>query len=84
MHISVFVSYCWFFGLQARIKAKPMLRSTGSFMAKESLKPQYEMTGFVSSKYTYTSPVPSIQYITPQVRAKHQLLDFVFHNNLKL
>jgi len=45
-----------------------MLRSTGSFMAKESLKPQYEMTGFVSPKYTYTSPVPSIQYITPQVR----------------
>jgi len=45
-----------------------MLRSTGSFMAKESLKPQYEVTGFVSPKYAYTSPVPSIQYITPQVR----------------
>jgi len=44
-----------------------MLRSTGSFMAKESLKPQYEMTGFVCPKYAYTSPVPSIQYITPQV-----------------
>jgi len=60
---------CTVNGMQARIKAKPMLRSTGSFMTKESLKPQYEMTGFVSSKYTYTSPVPSIQYITPQVRA---------------
>jgi len=68
--------------LQARIKAKPMLRSTGSFMAKESLKPQYEMTGFVSSKYTYTSPVPSIQYITPQVRAADLVLDFALDDNL--
>jgi len=62
---------CTMNGLQARIKAKPMLRSTGSFMSKESLKPQYEMTGFVSSKYTHMSPVPSIQYITPQVRTPY-------------
>lgn len=52
---------------QARIKAKPLLRSAGSFITKETMKPHFDTTVYAPTKYAYTSPVPSIQYITPQV-----------------
>ena len=60
---------------QARIKAKPLLRSTAPFVPKNGMKPatQFDPNAAVYTpvpsnpqKYSaYTPPVPNVQYMQP-------------------
>ena len=64
----------FWFVFQARIKAKPLLRS--SFMPKNGFKQQYEQPAHTytpQQRYAPFTPVPTTQYvISQQVKAWSQ------------